>query len=125
MTTARLCSERSDVKQPSSVDDLQISLMRYLATIRPLRFSPYVVRAIPQHLLGSLSGTAECGRGPEDVPSSEWTYELVMSDSRKSHRGNAATLRAIGVTSKLAGFNPRLEVCRERPRGLSEDAPIG
>lgn len=46
-------------------------------------------------------------------------------NGRESHRGNTAAPRAIGVTTKLAGFAPRCEVCRERPRCLGKDAAIG
>jgi hypothetical protein len=112
-------------EQPSSVDDLQISGISDSGIIRFVRFGMLLVLGLGQHFFRSLNEAADCGRGPEDVSRSNWTYKLLMSHSRKSHRGNTAAPRAIGVTAKLAGFDPRCEVCRERPRGLGEDAPIG
>ncbi len=112
--------------QPSSVNDSQASVGMRCAVVSPAAPVAFcAVQETLQRIFASLHVTADCSGGPEDVPGGDRTNKLAMSGGGQSHRSHASASRAVRVTAKLAGLDPRLEIRRERARRLCEDAAAG
>jgi hypothetical protein len=58
----------------------------------------------------------------EEVSGSETTHNGVMTDGGEGHRCDAAALRAVGISTELAGRDARAEIGRDGLRGSGEYA---